>query len=56
MMTPKQAFEHVFLNQYWGNKNNSGKGAKGSYKRPYSKTKNDKGLLKNTNTQTKTGE
>ena len=31
----KAAFEHVFLNQCWGNKQNSGK----DYKRAYKKTK-----------------
>ena len=31
----KAAYEHVFLNQCWGNKQNSGK----DYKRAYKKTK-----------------
>jgi hypothetical protein len=31
----KAAFEHVFLNQKWGNSANSGK----AYQRPYKKTK-----------------
>ena len=34
----REAYEHVFLNQCWGNKNNSGK----SYVRPYNKTQKKK--------------
>jgi len=37
----REAYEHIFLNQYWGNKNNSGT----SYVRPYSKTKKKKEAL-----------
>lgn len=33
-MNSKQAYEHVFLNQCWGDKTNSGV----NYKRKYSKT------------------
>lgn len=42
----KTCFSHIFLEQKWGNSSNSGKGKNGSYKRRYSKTKKDKGLIK----------
>lgn len=44
----KLCFEHVFLNQKWGDSTNSGRKSKsgGNYERRYSKTKKDKGLIK----------
>lgn len=39
----KKAFEDVFLSHKWGNSANAGKGKKGSYKRPYNKTKHEAG-------------
>lgn len=38
----KAAFEHVFINQAWGNKQNAGK----DYKRAYKKTKAREGIKK----------